>query len=148
MVMALFGREREIAQVESLVAQIPEHGDALVIRGEAGIGKSALLAVALDRARALGFATAIASGVQSETHLPFAGLHQLIQPMLETAAELPVAQREALLNAFGMGDGQAPQPFLIALAVLNLLGRCSSSSKTCNGSTGPPPTSWPSSPGG
>jgi DNA-binding CsgD family transcriptional regulator len=122
MVMALFGREREIAQVESLVAQIPEHGDALVIRGEAGIGKSALLAVALDRARALGFATAIASGVQSETHLPFAGLHQLIQPMLETAAELPVAQREALLNAFGMGDGQAPQPFLIALAVLNLLG--------------------------
>lgn len=122
MAMALFGREREIAQVESLVAQIPEHGDALVIRGEAGIGKSALLAVGLDRARSLNFATAVASGVQSETHLPFAGLHQLLQPMLESASELPVAQREALLNAFGMGDGQAPQPFLIALAVLNLLG--------------------------
>ncbi|MDH2426347.1 LuxR family transcriptional regulator [Sphaerisporangium sp. TRM90804] len=122
MAMALFGREREIAQVESLVARIPEHGDALVVSGEAGIGKSALLAVALDCARARGFATAIVAGVQSETHLPFAGLHQLIQPMLAAASELPVAQRDALLDAFGMGDGQTPQPFLIALAVLNLLG--------------------------
>ncbi|WP_187414164.1 ATP-binding protein [Nonomuraea sp. PA05] len=120
--MALFGRERETAQVESLVARIPELGDALVIRGEAGIGKSALLALALERAADHDFATAVAAGVQSETHLPFAGLHQLIQPMLESAAELPAAQRDALLNAFGMGDGQAPQPFLIALAVLNLLG--------------------------
>ncbi|MFI6479967.1 ATP-binding protein [Nonomuraea sp. NPDC050663] len=124
--MALFGRERETAQVESLVTRIPEQGDALVVRGEAGIGKSALLAVALDCARARGFATAMAAGVQSETHLPFAGLHQLIQPMLETASELPVAQRDALLNAFGMGDGQAPQPFLVALAVLNLLGETAS----------------------
>ncbi|GAA2897211.1 hypothetical protein GCM10020220_103810 [Nonomuraea rubra] len=81
-----------------------------MIRGEAGIGKSALLAVALDRARALGFATAVASGVQSETHLPFAGLHQLIQPMLETAAELPVAQREALLNASAWATARLPSP--------------------------------------
>ncbi|MFI6818896.1 ATP-binding protein [Nonomuraea sp. NPDC050328] len=120
--MDLLGREREITQVERLVAALPEHGDALVVRGEAGIGKSALLALALERARDHGFATAVVAGVQSETHLPFAGLHHLVQPMLPTVTELPAAQRDALRNAFGMGDGQAPQPFLVALAVLNLLG--------------------------
>ena len=64
-----------------------------------------------------------ASGVQSEAHLPFAGLHQLLRPILGGAAELPAPQRAALLAAFGMSDAAAPDRFLIALAVLDLVAR-------------------------
>ncbi|MFC4117810.1 helix-turn-helix transcriptional regulator [Nonomuraea zeae] len=120
--IALVGRERETAQVEALVDRIRERGDALVLRGAPGIGKSALLAVASEWARAHEVAVSSTSGVQSETHLPFAGLYQLVQPLLGAADELPARQREALLGAFGMEDAAAPEPFLIALAVLNLFG--------------------------
>lgn len=118
----MIGRERETARIEALVDGIHERGEALVVRGAPGIGKSALLAAAVARAREHGVAVSITSGVQSETHLPFAGLYQLVQPLLGAAGELPGRQREALLGAFGMEDVSAPEPFLIALAVLNLLG--------------------------
>ncbi|GAB2853116.1 LuxR family transcriptional regulator [Actinocorallia aurea] len=118
----LLGRDRELAEISALVAGIAGQGGALVVRGPSGIGKSALLAAVGALAAERGVTVAEASGVQSETHLPFAGLHQLLQPYLDALDGLPVRQRQALLGAFGLGDAVAPEPFLIALAVLNLLG--------------------------
>ncbi|MER5648791.1 AAA family ATPase [Streptosporangium sp. NPDC002524] len=118
----LFGRDREVAGLEGLVDRVHEGGNALVVCGAPGIGKSALLAVAAARAEARGVTVSGVSGVQSETHLPFAGLHQLLRPMLGAADRLPARQREALLGAFGMAEVSDPEPFLVALAVLNLLG--------------------------
>ncbi|MEO3808850.1 AAA family ATPase [Sphaerisporangium sp. B11E5] len=123
----LFGREREVAAVEELVDRVHERGEALVVRGEAGIGKSALLEAAIGRARERGVVVSGAAGVQSETHLPFAGLHQLVQPMLGASGDLPVRQREALFGAFGMRETGVPERFLIALAVLTLLGDAAAS---------------------
>lgn len=122
LVSPLIGRGPETARLEALVDGVRERGDALLVRGAPGIGKSALLEAATAHAEARGMAVSSTSGVQSETHLPFAGLHQLVHPLLAAAEELPVRQREALLGAFGMVDVASPEPFLIALAVLNLFG--------------------------
>ena len=78
-------------------------GGALVLYGEPGIGKSRLLAVAAGLARERGFTVLSAAGVQSEAHLPFAGLHQLVRPLRFRTAGLPAAQRAALDAAFGLG---------------------------------------------
>jgi DNA-binding CsgD family transcriptional regulator len=90
-----------------------------VVRGEAGVGKTALLEYVAEQAS--GFRIARAAGVQSEMELAFAGLHQLCAPMLDGLATLPGPQRDALRGAFGLQDGDAPDPFLVALAVLSLL---------------------------
>jgi len=91
----------------------------LVVHGEAGVGKSALLEYV--EASASGCRVARAAGVQSEMELAFAGLHQLIAPMLDGVERLPTAQRGALLTAFGLAGGAAPDRFLVGLAVLGLL---------------------------
>jgi DNA-binding CsgD family transcriptional regulator len=121
MMQPLLGREHESELLDDLVDGVGEHGAALVVRGEAGIGKSALLAVASARARAEGMLVLTATGVQTESQLPFAGLHQLLRPLLDHADELPAPQREALYAAFGVRDDPAPNRFLIALATLELL---------------------------
>jgi predicted ATPase len=77
----LFGRERETRALDALVDGAGERGGALVIRGEAGIGKSSLLAAAKSRAQHRGFEVLTTAGVQLEAHLPFAGLHQLLRPI-------------------------------------------------------------------
>ena len=97
----IFGRERELTRLERLVDGVSEHGAALLVRGEAGIGKSTLLAAASRRAEAAGMRVLRATGVQSEAQLPFAGLHQLVMPVLGHAEHLPAPQRTALLAAFG-----------------------------------------------
>ena len=89
--------------------------------GEPGIGKSELFAVANLRSTDRGMQVLTATGVQSEAHLPFAGLHQLLRPRLARGEGSPVRQRVALLAAFGMTDAAAPDRFLIALAALDLL---------------------------
>jgi DNA-binding CsgD family transcriptional regulator/tetratricopeptide (TPR) repeat protein len=94
-------------------------GRALVVRGEPGVGKTALLDYLAGRAS--GCRVARAAGVQSEMELAFAGLHQLCAPMLDHAASLPVPQREALRTAFGLSAGPVPDRFLVGLAVLGLL---------------------------
>jgi DNA-binding CsgD family transcriptional regulator len=94
-------------------------GQALVMRGEPGVGKTALLDYLAGRAS--GCLVARAAGVQSEMELAFAGLHQLCAPMLAHADSLPVPQREALRTAFGLSSGPAPDRFLVALAVVGLL---------------------------
>jgi hypothetical protein len=91
----------------------------LVLRGEAGVGKTALLEYL--QGRASGCRIARAAGVESEMELPFAGLHQLCVPMLHRLGRLPGPQGDALGAAFGLREGDAPDRFLVGLAVLSLL---------------------------
>ena len=117
----ILGRDSELALLSKLVDQVDDHGGALVVCGEPGIGKSALLAAAAAHAGARGMRILRASGVESEAQLPFAGLHQLLRPILGGVERAPGPQRDALLAAFGMSDEPAPDRFLIALAALDLV---------------------------
>jgi hypothetical protein len=125
----LIGREREIETLEQHIDHVHKRGAAILVRGAAGIGKSALLIAARECAREHGMRDLYAIGVQSEMHLPFAGLHQLLRPLLADASDLPEPQRDALLAAFGMAPAaRGPDLFLIALAVLNLFSNAASHS--------------------
>jgi len=117
----LVGRARELASLEERLARIGAGGGALLIRGEAGVGKSALLGAARRIADERGMATLTTIGIQSETHLAFAGLHQLLRPALSALDGLPAPQRAAVQAAFGLTNAEAPDFFLIALAALDLL---------------------------
>jgi len=117
----LLGRDAEIELLASLLDGIQGGGTALVLYGEPGIGKSRLLAAAAAFARERGFTVLSTAGVQSEAHLAFAGLHQLLRPLRFRAAALPAAQRAVLDAAFGLGQEPAPERFRIAMAVLDLL---------------------------
>src|SRR3954471_22715287 len=113
----LLGRDSEIEMLDRLLDTVRAGRSAvLVLRGEPGVGKSALLACLVERAS--GCRIARAAGVESEMELPFAGLHQLCAPMLD---RLPAPQRDALATAFGLSAGEAPDRFLVGLAVLSLL---------------------------
>ena len=90
-----------------------------MVRGEAGVGKTALLEYAIESASDLRVGRAV--GVESEMELAFAGLHQLCAPMLDRLERLPGPQRDALGIAFGLSAGAAPDRFLVGLAVLSLL---------------------------
>jgi DNA-binding CsgD family transcriptional regulator len=92
---------------------------SLVLRGEAGVGKSALLEYLAGSAS--GCRIARATGVEPDTELAFAGLHQLCAPMLERLDRLPGPQRAALATAFGLSEGKPPDRFMVGLAVLTLL---------------------------
>ncbi|MGW0207452.1 AAA family ATPase [Streptomyces sp. NPDC003233] len=118
--VGLRGRDRELAALERVLAQARSGSSAvLVLRGEAGIGKTALLDFA--ERRAAGFRTVGVAGIESEMELPFAGLHQLCAPLLGRLQRLPAPQRDALSVAFALQEGQAPNRFLVGLAVLGLL---------------------------
>ena len=104
-----------------MVARATAHGEALVLLGEPGIGKSSLLSAARARAQASRFQILTATEVQSEAELPFAGLHQLTRAVQRDVDSLPSPQREAMLAAFGRTTSAAPDLFLIALATLDLL---------------------------
>ncbi|HLV44264.1 MAG TPA: ATP-binding protein, partial [Aggregatilineales bacterium] len=120
--LSLLGRRTERATLEQVLAgaQGGKSG-VVVVRGEAGIGKSALLEYAHAAATTLGSRTESAAGVESETQFAFAGLHQLCAPLLDRAGALPAPQQTALGVAFGLQDGAAPDRFLVGLATLNLL---------------------------
>jgi DNA-binding CsgD family transcriptional regulator len=116
----LLGRRTECEALDRLVDVIRAgESGALVVRGEAGVGKSALLQYMIGRAS--GCRVARAAGVQSEMGLPFAGLHQLCAPILDRLDSLPEPQRDALGTAFGLWGGQAPDRFRVGLATLGLL---------------------------
>ena len=117
----VYGRESEVSALEELIDAVERRGGTVVIRGEAGIGKSTLLEAASRSAAARGMEVLETSGVQSEAHLPFAGLHQLLQPLLAELGSLPPRQGDALEAAFGMGEAEPSDLFLIALATLDLL---------------------------
>jgi DNA-binding CsgD family transcriptional regulator len=115
----LRGRQRECAALDRLLGAVRRgQSRALLVRGEPGVGKTALLEYLLDQAS--GCRVARAAGVQSEMELPFAGLHQLCAPLLDRLGALPEPQSAALATAFGMSSGPAPDRFLVGLAVLSL----------------------------
>ncbi len=107
--------------LEKAISDAAEHGGALLVMGAAGIGKSSLLDAATTDARSRGYKVLAVTGLESEADLPYAGLHQLLQPVLESAGALPVPQKNALLTALGMREGARPEVFLVALATLSLL---------------------------
>ncbi|MFB4262174.1 AAA family ATPase [Nonomuraea sp. GTA35] len=118
--LQLRGRQAECETLDQLVATVQSgHSAVLVVRGEAGIGKTALLEYA--RAAASGCRIARAAGVESEMELAFGGLHQLCAPFLDHLPHLPAPQREALGIAFRLSAGAPPDRFLVGLAVLSLL---------------------------
>jgi DNA-binding CsgD family transcriptional regulator len=117
----LLDRLGERDALERLVAGVRAgQSRVLVLRGDAGVGKTALLEQMADVA-ADGCRVARAAGVESEMELAFAGLHALCAPMLDRIGHLPVPQRDALNTAFGLSAGPPPDRFLIGLAVLSLL---------------------------
>jgi DNA-binding CsgD family transcriptional regulator len=119
---AFLGRTSEREYLDRLLKNVRGgQSGVLVIRGEAGLGKTALLRHTVSQAPE--FKIAQVAGVESEMELPFAGLHQLCAPMLSEIGALPEPQRDALSIAFGLSVGKAPDPFLVALAVLSLLAR-------------------------
>ncbi|WP_155370281.1 helix-turn-helix transcriptional regulator [Catellatospora vulcania] len=116
----LRGRGRELARLDRALADARAGVSAvLVLRGEPGIGKTALLEYAA--AQAAGFRTTGVMGVESEMTLPYAGLHQLCAPLLGRLPLLPEPQREALSAALGLRQGSPPNRFLVGLAALSLL---------------------------
>ena len=119
----LLGRQLAFGRILSLVeGAVDGHGGALVVRGEAGIGKTALIAQAVRDAPRLD--TLFTSCAEFEMELPFAALHQLLAPVLDRVAALPHPQRAALDAAFGMTCDAPPDRFLVGLAVLGLLSDC------------------------
>ncbi|MFF5075414.1 ATP-binding protein [Actinoplanes sp. NPDC000266] len=117
----LHGRDNELRELDRLRESVRAgRSAALVIRGEAGVGKTALLSYAAQRATPV-FQIARIAGVESEAELAYAGLHQLCVPMLGRLDALPEPQQAALRVAFGITGGAAPDRFLVGLATLSLL---------------------------
>src|SRR5437870_4473872 len=116
----LVGRRAECERLNRLLDGVRAgQSRVLVLRGEPGVGKTALMEYLVEQAS--GCRVARATGVQSEMELAFAGLHQVCAPMLDHLKRLPVPQRDALRTAFGLSSGSAPDRFMVALAVLSLL---------------------------
>jgi DNA-binding CsgD family transcriptional regulator len=117
---AFLGRRRECLALDRLLESVRAgQSRVLVLRGESGVGKSALLEYLAGNAS--GCRVARAAGVESEMPLAYAGLHQLSGPMLDLRERLPAPQRDALATAFSLTAGQAPDRFVVGLAILGLL---------------------------
>src|ERR1700712_4677301 len=115
----LHGRIGECGTLRNLVSAARSGtSQVLVLRGEAGVGKNALLGYLAEAGN--GVRSLHVSGVESDMELAFAGLQQLCAPLLNHLDELPEPQREALNVAFGRGVGVTPDRFLVGLAVLSL----------------------------
>jgi DNA-binding CsgD family transcriptional regulator len=118
--LVLFGREAEAAAVEGLIAEARSScSSALVVRGEPGVGKSALLGHAIEHAT--GMRVLRAGGIERESELAFAALHQLLHPVLDRLAGLAEPQAVALAGALGLTRASVRDRFLIGVAVLSLL---------------------------
>jgi DNA-binding CsgD family transcriptional regulator len=130
---SLIGRDAELATIHAFLVGADQvraglvgagrRGGALVLVGDAGVGKTALLEAAVADAADSGVRTLRASGVEFESEISFAGLHQLLLPVLDRVAELPDGQREALTAALGLGTGGPAGQLMIVNAVLTLLSR-------------------------
>ncbi|WP_214318657.1 helix-turn-helix transcriptional regulator [Nonomuraea sediminis] len=118
--MPLFGREAELKALAELVDD-PGDGSGVLIRGEVGIGKSALVAEAVSAAAVAGLRVLTTTGVEAEQNLPYAGLHQLLYPVRAGVGALPAPQGDALRSALGLAEGAEPSAYLVGLATLTLL---------------------------
>ncbi len=122
--MQLLGRDRQRAVLDRLIESARDgFGGVLVVHGEPGVGKTALLDDAIEKAATLRIVRT--AGVEGEMELPFAAVQQLCAPILAFGDRLPRPQRDALSVAFGLDSGPAPSPFLVALAILGLLSEAS-----------------------
>jgi AAA ATPase domain len=118
----LVGRPREVAALGSMLGQaVAGRGSAEVLRGEAGVGKTILLSAARSFAPELGLDVLTCSGVRAEAHLPFAGLHQLLRPVLTFLPRIPDTQADLLRAALGLEDRLPADLYQVALATLELL---------------------------
>ena len=115
-------RRRERDALDRLIEAVRAgQSQALVVRGDPGVGKTVLLDYLAGRASGAGCRVAHAVGVQSEMELAYAGVHQLCAPMLGRAQRLPVPQHDALQTALGLSAGPPPDRFFVGLATLSLL---------------------------
>jgi len=117
----LIEREQEFAVLDALIDRLRDGGGAVVVRGEAGIGKSVLLQRMRRRAVAQGARTLVTAGVESEAEFAFAGLHQLLRPVIGALAQLPDSQRQTLEAALGLGVDLKPDSFRVAVAAFQLI---------------------------
>ena len=125
--MVLVGRSAEREVLGGLLARAADgYSGAVVLRGEAGVGKTALLDETLAVAAADGMQTARLTGVEAETQLGYAGLHRFLLPFAGQLEQLPVPQRDALRSTFGLVAGPPADRFLVALGVLTLLAEAAS----------------------
>ena len=125
--MVLVGRPAEREALRGLLARAADgYSGALVLRGEAGMGKTALLNETLAAAAAAGLQTARLTGVEPETQLGYAGLHRLLLPFAGHLERLPDPQRDALRSTFELVAGPPADRFLVALGVLTLLAEVAS----------------------
>ena len=109
----IIGRDAELARLRGLVNPVPLPSQVLLVTGEAGMGKTVLLADAAERARLAGMRLLQVTGRESESRLAYAGLHQLLRPVLSRTARLPGRQAQALSGAPGLSaDPSAPDPLL------------------------------------
>jgi DNA-binding CsgD family transcriptional regulator len=126
---ALLGRTAECAAIERLLdASTRGESGSLVLRGEAGMGKTALLAHALERASTI--TVLRATGLEAESDLAFAGLHALLRPIVDQLHRLPEPQRAALAAALGLATGEQADRFLVSAGVLSLLAAAAESRPT------------------
>ena len=126
---SLVGRDAELSLLRGLVDPSPAASRVLVVIGDAGLGKSVLLADMAQRARSAGSRVLTVTGRESETNLPFAALHQLLRPVVDNAVDLPARQRNALRGALGLTAETVPADRLLTgIAALTLLSGISESS--------------------
>jgi predicted ATPase len=121
----IVGRKTESAQIERLLKTATDgHAGSLVLRGEAGVGKTALLQAAQERAR--GFRVLSTAGVEFEAELGFAGLHELVGPIIDLADVLPEPQAKGIKAALALEDGPSPDRFAVYAATLGVLAAAAS----------------------
>jgi DNA-binding CsgD family transcriptional regulator len=117
---SLLGRRRECAEIDRLLADVRAGASrVLVLRGDAGVGKSVLLEYLSEHVGDWRVLSAV--GVESEMELAYSGLHQLCSPVLDLLERVPAPQRDALATVFGLSPGAPPDRFLVGLATLTLL---------------------------
>ncbi|WP_116451647.1 AAA family ATPase [Blastococcus litoris] len=119
-VLMLEGRDAELGLIASLVGGVPDQGRALVLLGEPGAGKTALLRAAAQHAQQAGLLVLAASGVEFEAEIPYSGLGMLALPLIEAMGALPLANRQVLRTALGLDDGPFPTTGAVAGATLAL----------------------------
>ena len=123
----LFGRDDQLELVRGFLGHAAVDGDALIVLGQPGVGKSALLRAAEAMAAGPGGRVLSAAGVESEADVTFSGLHEALFPLYDEIAELSEPYREALEVALGFGDGPPPDRLRVANATLTLLATAASS---------------------
>ncbi len=121
----IVGREAQLSRLQAVVDTVRAQGQVLVVLGDAGMGKTVVLEDAAQRARAAGLRVLWATARESEANLAFAGLHQLLSPVLDRAAGLPQRQGQALRGALGLAAESAADRLVTGVAALTLLSDAS-----------------------